>query len=47
VDGSLQLEDGTRETLTREALLSPPESALQLLAASTVTIAVALALFRL
>jgi hypothetical protein len=47
VHGYLELDDGARETLTRAGLLAPSEAALQLLAASTVAIAAALAVFRL
>jgi hypothetical protein len=46
VDGHVELDDGTREALSREALLGPSEAALRLLAASTLLIAAALAVFR-
>lgn len=46
VAGSLELRDGTRETLNREALLASPETALQLLAASVVLLAAALVVLR-
>jgi hypothetical protein len=43
VDGGLILADGTKEPLTREALLAPPEAALRLLTASAVLVAGAIA----
>ena len=47
VSGELQLTDGTREALTREALVAAPEGALRLLTASALLIAGALVAFRL
>ncbi len=47
VSGELQLTDGLREPVTRELLVAAPESALRLLAATTVLIAAALVAFRL
>lgn len=47
VDGALVLDDGTREPLTRDGLLGPPEAALRLLAAATVLVAAALVAARL
>jgi hypothetical protein len=46
VTGSLELRDGTSETLDREALLVAPETALRLLAASVVLLAAALVVLR-
>jgi hypothetical protein len=43
VSGELELLDGSREPLTREALVAAPEGALQLLALSTILVAAALA----
>ena len=47
IRGDLELSDGTREELTRELLVSAPETALRLLAASTILLAVAMVAFRL
>lgn len=47
VSGALELRDGTRETLDRDALTAAPETALRLLAAATVALAVALLVLRL
>lgn len=47
VTGEIELADGTREPLTREALVVAPEAALRLLAASTFLIAAALVVLRL
>ena len=46
VEGTLELHDGTAEPLTRETLLEAPETALRLLAASTVLLAAALVALR-
>jgi hypothetical protein len=40
--GSIELRDGTRQQITREWLIATPETALRLLAASTVLVAAAL-----
>jgi hypothetical protein len=47
VNGDLELNDGTRETLTPESLVAAPEAAMLLLAAATILLAVALVAFRL
>ena len=47
VRGEVELADGSREPVTRDSLLSAPEGALRLLAASTVLVAAALAALRL
>jgi hypothetical protein len=47
VTGALELADGTRERLSREALVAAPEAALRLLAASTVLAAATLVAVRL
>ena len=47
VSGELELSDGTREELTRELLVAAPETAMRLLAAATILLAVALVAFRL
>jgi heme O synthase-like polyprenyltransferase len=47
VSGTLELADGSREQLTREALTSPPERALKVLAAAHVCLAAALLVLRL
>jgi hypothetical protein len=47
VSGELELADGGREALSREALVVAPEAALRLLTAATILIAAALAAFRL
>jgi heme O synthase-like polyprenyltransferase len=47
VSGELGLAGGVREPVTRELLVAAPEAALRLLAASTVLVAAALAVFRL
>ena len=47
VSGELELAGGSREAVTREALVEAPEAALKLLAAATVLIAAALVAFRL
>jgi len=47
VTGELELAGGSREAVTREALVEAPEAALKLLAAATVLIAAALVAFRL
>jgi len=47
VTGELELADGTRTQLGRDALLAAPEAALRLLAAATVLAAAALVAFRL
>jgi hypothetical protein len=47
VTGELELNDGGRETVTREMLVAAPETALKLLAAATVLLAAALVAFRL
>jgi hypothetical protein len=46
VEGTLELHDGPAEPLTRETLLRAPETALRLLAASTVLVAAALVALR-
>ena len=46
VEGTLVLHDGSAEPLTRETLLRAPETALRLLAASTVLVAAALVALR-
>ena len=46
VEGSLVLDDGTTEPLTRATLLEAPEAALRLLAAATVVLAAGLVAFR-
>jgi hypothetical protein len=47
VEGALELNDGTREALSREALLTAPESALRLLAAAAILLAATLVALRL
>jgi hypothetical protein len=47
VSGELETASGDRETITREALVAGPESALRLLALSSVLIAAALVAFRI
>ena len=47
VSGALELNDGTRESLTPESLVAAPEAAMLLLAAATILLAVALVAFRL
>jgi hypothetical protein len=47
VAGELELADGSREAITREALVAAPESALRLLALGTFLIAAALVAFHL
>jgi len=47
VSGSLELSDGTREPLEREHLVAAPETALRLMAASSLLLAAALVAFRL
>jgi hypothetical protein len=47
VTGELELAGGSREAVTREALVEAPEAALKLLAAATILIAAALVAFRL
>ena len=47
VTGELELVDGEREPVTAETLVAAPESALQLLAATTILIAAALIALRL
>ena len=47
VSGELELAGGSREAVTREALVEAPEAALKLLAAATILIAAALVAFRL
>jgi len=47
VTGELELADGSREAVTREALVEAPEAALKLLAVATILIAAALVAFRL
>jgi hypothetical protein len=46
VEGTLELRDGSVEPVTRETLLRAPETALRLLAASTVLVAAALVALR-
>jgi hypothetical protein len=46
VSGVLELEDGTREPITREAMIAGNEAALRALAAAIVALAVALVVFR-
>jgi hypothetical protein len=47
VTGELELADGSREAVSREVLVTAPESALRLLAAATVLLAAALVALRL
>jgi len=47
VTGELELAGGSREAVTREALVEAPEAALKLLASATILIAAALVAFRL
>ena len=47
VNGELELAGGSREAVTREALVEAPEAALKLLAVATILIAAALVAFRL
>ena len=47
VTGELELAGGSREAVTREALVEAPEAALKLLAGATILIAAALVAFRL
>jgi hypothetical protein len=47
VSGTLELADGSREQLTREALTASPERALKVLAAAHVCLAAALLVLRL
>jgi hypothetical protein len=47
VTGTLELRDGGREAVTRETLTRAPETALRLLAAATVALAVSLLVLRL
>ena len=47
ISGELELSDGTRELLTREHLVAGPETAMLLMAAATILLAVALVAFRL
>ena len=47
VTGELELAGGSREAITRDALVEAPEAALKLLAAATILIAAALVAFRL
>ena len=47
VTGELELAGGSREAVTREALVEAPEAALKLLAVATILIAAALVAFRL
>jgi hypothetical protein len=47
VRGDLELNDGTRESLTPEILVAAPEAAMLLLAAATILLAVALVAFRI
>jgi hypothetical protein len=47
VRGSLELEDGTSEPLSRELLVSAPETALRLMVASSLLLATAVVAFRL
>jgi hypothetical protein len=47
VTGGLEFTDGSREAISREALVSAPEAALRLLAAATVLLAAALVALRL
>jgi hypothetical protein len=46
VSGSLELEDGSREPITREAMIAGNEAALRALAAAIVALAVALVVLR-
>jgi hypothetical protein len=46
VSGSLELEDGTREPITREAMIAGNEAALRALAAAIIALAVALVVLR-
>jgi hypothetical protein len=46
VSGSLELTDGTREPITREAMIAGNETALRALAAAIIALAVALVVFR-
>ena len=46
VSGTLELEDGTRESVTRETLIAGNEAALRALAAAIVALAVALVVLR-
>ena len=46
ISGSLELEDGTREPITREAIIAGNEAALRALAAAIVALAVALVVLR-
>ncbi len=47
VSGTIELDDGRREAITRETLRGAPEAALRLLAASTLALAAALLVLRL
>ena len=47
VTGTIELHDGRREPITREALTRAPEAALRLLAAATVALALSLLVLRL
>ncbi len=47
VSGTIELDDGRREAITRETLRGAPEAALRLLAASTLALATALLVLRL
>jgi hypothetical protein len=47
VSGTIELDDGRRETITPETLMGAPEAALRMLAASTVALAAALLVLRL
>ena len=46
VGGTIELKDGTRETVTRETLIAGNEAALRALAAAMVALAVALVVLR-
>jgi hypothetical protein len=47
VSGVIELKDGSRQPITRESLISTPETALRALTAATVSLAVALVLLRI
>jgi hypothetical protein len=46
ITGTIERRDGTREPITAETLLGPPETALRALAAASIALAVALAVLR-
>jgi hypothetical protein len=46
VSGSLELDDGSREAITREAMIAGNEAALRALAAATIALALALVVLR-